>query len=833
LGRTAALRAASLANALWLLAAPVSALAQDTKQPFDITADEVEYQADRDVYIARGNVRIVQQGRTLTADRVIFNQKTNEGVAIGNVVVTQGEVGAVVPKPGRAGHAAPVAMGVAGDKLESDFLQFNVDSLLGVVFHGRLDSPKSNYKMSGDEIQKTGDQTYTFVNGHFTTCRCPNPDSREPWALTAKQADLQVDGYARARNASFEVLGIPIIWWPYVFYPLKRERETGFLFPDFGSTKQSGYYVSLPFFWAARDNVNVMLRPEWEEKRGFKPSVDTEYVFGQRGAGELYGTFINDQDISSSNPKTPFSPDRWAASWKHLQDLPFGAWLGVDAKALSDNLYTLDFRDFVRYFPDEFLQSFAFAGDQFGDAKRFALTGGVALADDLQNQTDRNRTPMLEQRLPDVQFDAMPQPIDALPGVVASSGVEYTHFAHLGSPSQRHLPRRELVDDQWYDTGADGIPDGRERDSNGVTVTFDANRDNGITEINGRFNEGELLADQGHRLLLQPRVAYPIRIADLFEVYPEVGYYGTFYDTDLQGAASRSLFTGRLDLSTEFRGPIDLPFGLGTASHRIVPFVTWVGVSNAGQNGNPLFVPPTAVPQDRLREIDVDNVTLDTGDRIQEANNVVFGVRNRLFKLDDSSLLGEVLVSAEYRAAQHDWGPAVLQGTTQLPAGLSLRFQSVYQVNKNEFTDGLAELGWQHPFGHAFSIGYRYLTDIPKLFEDFAFKDDRYQRFDPSFSRVNQISGNVRLQLTRQWAVTYLGSYSFENSFSLSHRFGLEYLSRCRCWAARLEIDDTVVRGFQWHLQYRLLGLGDDAAHPFSGRGSHVTNSSGKSYSLF
>jgi len=833
LGRTAALRAASLANALWLLAAPVSALAQDTKQPFDVTADEVEYQADRDVYIARGNVKVVQQGRTLTADRVIFNQKTNEGVAIGHVVVIQGEAGAAVPKPARPGHAAPVAVGVEGDKLESDFLQFNVDSLLGVVFHGRLDSPKSNYKMSGDEIQKTGDQTYSFVNGHFTTCRCPKPDAREPWALTAKQADLEVDGYARARNASFQVLGVPILWWPYVFYPLKRDRETGFLFPDFGSTKQAGYYVSLPFFWAARDNVNVMLRPEWEEKRGFKPSVDVEYVFGQRGAGELYGTFINDQDISSSNPKTPFSPERWGASWKQLQDLPLGGWLGVDAAALSDNLYTLDYRDFVRHFPDEFLESTAFAGDQFGDAKRFSATGSVALADDLQNQTDRKRTPMLEQRLPDVQLDAMPQPIDALSGVVASSGVEYTHFAHLGSPSQLHLPRRELVDDQWYDTGADGIPDGRERDVNGVTVAFDANRDNAITEINGRFNEGELLADQGHRLLVQPRLAYPLRIADLFEVYPEVGYSGTFYDTDLQGGASRSLFTGRLDLSTEFRGPLPLPFGLGIASHRIVPFVTWVGVSNAGQNGNPLFVPPTAVPQDRLRELDVDNVTLDPGDRIQEANNVVFGVQNRLFRLDDSSLLAEVLVSAEYRAAQHEWGPAVLQGSTQLPAGLNLRFQSVYQVDKNEFTDGLAELGWQHPFGHAFSVGYRYLTDIPKLFEDFAFKDERYERFDPSFSRVNQIYGNVRVQLTRQWAATYLGSYSFENSFSLSHRFGLEYLSRCRCWAARLEVDDTVVRGFQWHLQYRLLGIGDDAAHPFSGRGSHLTNSSGKSTNLF
>ena len=834
MGRTAALRAASLANALWLLSAPVSAPAQDTQKAFDITADEVEYQADRDVYIARGNVRIVQQGRTLTADRVIFNQKTNEGVAIGNVVVTQGEIGAAVPSPPRPGKPTPVAVGVAGDQLESDFLAFNVDSLLGVVFHGQLDSPKSNYKMSGDEIQKTGDETYVFRNGHFTTCRCPDPNSREPWALTAKQADLEVDGYARARNASFQVLGIPVLWWPYVFYPLKRDRETGFLFPDFGSTNQVGYYVSLPFFWAVRDNVNIMLRPEWNEKRGIKPSVETEYVFGQRGTGELYGTFIDDRKINSDDPKTPFSPERWAVTARQVQELPGGGWLAFKGEAVSDNLYTLDYRDLIRFFPDEFLTSSAFAGYGFGPDGRFSATAGVEVAQDQQNQSDRSRTPVLLQRLPDVQLAALPQPIDSVPGLLLSSGIEYTNFARFGSPSDRHLPRSELVRDQWYDTGADGIPNGRERDKQGVTVPFDANRDDFITEINGRFNEGEPLADQGSRLLMQPRIAYPIRVADLVTIYPEVGYSGTYYATELEGLAGRSLFTGRLDVSTELRGTLTLPFSLGTATHLLVPHVSWVGVSNAGQNGNPLFSPPTAVPQDRLRELDLDNVTLDPSDRIHDANSVVFGVGNRFFRIDDSSLLAEVLLSSEYRAAQGSWGPTVMQGSATLPAGFALRTQAAYEANRDGFYDGLAEVSWSHPFGHQASVSYRYLNDIPKLFEDFAFKDERYQRFSSTFTKVNQISGNLRIQLTRQWAVTYLGSYSFENTFSLAHRVGLEYVSRCRCWAARLEFDDTVVRGLQWHLQYRLLGLGDDAAHPFAGAGgvSHMQQT-GRGASIF
>jgi len=794
-------RPASLAFALWMFAAPAFAAAehQDFQAPFDVTGDEVEYQAERDAYIARGNVHITQQGRSLTADRVLFNNKTKKGVAIGNVKVIQGT-----------------------DVLQSDFLEFDVDTLLGVVFHGRLDSAKSNYQMEGEEVRKTGDQTYSFDKGRFSTCRCPDPNARRPWTLTAEKADLQVDGYARARNATFEVLGVPILWWPYVFYPLKRERETGFLFPSVGNSNKTGTYVDLPFFWAARDNVNVMLHPEYETKHGFKPAGDVQYVFGERGAGELYGTFNDDQNLDSSSPKTPFSQERWAASLRHLQELPDDAWLGLDALAVSDNLYTLDYRDFANRLPERYLLSNGLVGDDFGN--RFAASASVMTAQDMQNQADRNRNKVLLQRLPDVAFAALPQPIEAVSGLVASSGLEYTHFAAFGSPGG-HYPGSYRVKNQFYDVGADGVRDGLERDGTGTTVSFDANLDDAATardgtERDGRFEEGEPLADRGHRMVAQPRLAYPMRLADLVEVNPEVGYYGTLYDTDLQGTASRSLFTGRLDLRTEIRGTLPLPFGLGEASHLIEPHVTWVGVSSAGQNGNPLFVPTTARPQDRLRELDVANVMLDPSDRIRDADSVVFGVENRFFRSEDSSLLGELLVSSEYEAASSRWGPAVLQGAAQLPAGLRLRFQGVYEPDQTRFTDGLADFGWSHPFGHSLSLGYRYLRNIPEVFEAFTFKDERYQRFDQGFKLVNQVSGAARVQLTRQWAVTYVGSYSFENAFSLVNRFGLEYLSRCRCWAARFEVDNSVVRGFEWHIQYRLLGLGDDAAHPFTGRGS-------------
>ena len=46
----------------------------------------------------------------------------------------------------------------------------------------------------------------------------------------------------------------------------------------------------------------------------------------------------------------------------------------------------------------------------------------------------------------------------------------------------------------------------------------------------------------------------------------------------------------------------------------------------------------------------------------------------------------------------------------------------------------------------------------------------------------------------------------------------IEYISRCQCWAVRLELEDERQRGFQAALRYRIVGLGDDTVLPFENR---------------
>jgi lipopolysaccharide assembly outer membrane protein LptD (OstA) len=375
------------------------------------------------------------------------------------------------------------------------------------------------------------------------------------------------------------------------------------------------------------------------------------------------------------------------------------------------------------------------------------------------------------------------------------------------------------VNDQFYDVGFDGVQTGQERAGNGVKVAFDAHRDDDTATQAGpegdfRFQEGEPLADHGQRVIARPRLSYPFHVANVVEVVPEAGYYGTFYGSDLNGGDQRSLFTGRVDVKTKFRGSMALPFGLPEATHVVEPFVGWVGVSNASQGDNPLFVPETAVPQQRLRLLEPSNITRDPADRIPEANNVLMGVGNRFLSSASGRMLGEFSVYSQYQIADTKWGPAVASGLAILPLGFSVRGHAAIDFDTTSFSDGLLDFGWSR-WGHALSLRYRYVRDIPQVFENF-FRSNNSVDFTQDFNSINQLSGYGRFQATENWAMTYGGSFSFENSVSLINQLGIEYLSRCKCWAVRLEVDESKNNGIEWRLRYRLVGFGDQKQNLFA-----------------
>ncbi len=823
---------------LWVLGVGNASFAidEEKRMPFDLTAVEVEYDRGRELYIASGDVVIVQlePKRTLTADWITFSNRTQQGIASGNVVLVDGL-----------------------DTLNADFLQFHVSESQGIVFDGRLSSGERGYRMEGAEVRQTASEQYEFKKGVFTTCRCPD-EGREPWRIRAESADIEVGGYAVARNTTFDVLGVPVAWMPWMIYPLKTERTTGFLFPELNASSRGTGDIGIPFFWAARENINVTFTPAIVSGRGFKPKLLVDYVFGEESDGSLFASFLDDHRTDPPDPSTPFDKERWAFDLNHDQFLPWDMRLQADIQLVSDNQWPFDFRRFSEHRPDRYLDSVAFLTKHFeGESGAYAVVPSVRLTDDLQSPDDLDRDRFMLQRWPEVEFTGLAKPVARSP-FVGSFDVEYSFFQGFRKADDRFEGAID-VDKIFLDTGIDARPDGTERDAGGRFVVGDGSLDNaalGGPEGDGRFQEGEPLVDNGNRLILNPRVALPLQVGEILELQPELGVHQTFYESDERSFESRTLFTGRIDAQARMRRTFDLPFGMGKGVHILEPQFGYAIVSHSFQRKNPMFVPRTATPQKRIRQFDLDNVTRDVADRIESYHGFTVGFANRLYgegflesivpdwlpdvrpiRLDDEEedgkkeeleeelgvrrdttrLLVEGTLSASYQLSPSQPGSIYFEGRAYPGGGLFTRTIFGYDLDQAVFAEGLAQFGYSSPFGHDFVISHRYLREIPRFFESFRFNRERFDQFEEGFDRVNQASLFARLPLSRNWAVSYSGAYSFEQAISLGNQGAVEYISSCRCWAAQLRVTEDRVRGPRIDLQYTLVGLGNDAIRPFSG----------------
>ncbi|MEE9279997.1 MAG: hypothetical protein V3V67_07460, partial [Myxococcota bacterium] len=325
-----------LAAAAWVLSGTVlpsdtaAQLGRAAGANYVLTADEVAFDDTRGLYEAVGNVRVVQSdGQTLSADWVTYGAESGVGVAIGNVRIVDG------PQVVEAGFAA-----------------LNLNSGVSVAGQATLDSSEPGFIVEGDSIQRTDLNRYRIEHGTFTACRCPpraGDDERLPWEVEVREADVEIGGYGVARHLWFKTLGFPVAYLPWVIFPAKTERQTGFLLPSYGTSSRSGVEFELPFFWAAAPNLGLIAREKLMGRRGLKHSLTYEYLFGEGGwsEGGLAG-LPSDSRVDRDDPETRYSNDRWALWLRHEQPLGPGIRLGLDVKEVSDNDYVIDFRDLTR-----------------------------------------------------------------------------------------------------------------------------------------------------------------------------------------------------------------------------------------------------------------------------------------------------------------------------------------------------------------------------------------------------------------------------------------------------------------------------------------------------
>lgn len=166
------------------------------------------------------------------------------------------------------------------------------------------------------------DNMFYGANGTITSCT----DSVLHYHFSAKEIKRVSNDFLVARNVTMYVMGVPVMWLPFIFQDTRSGRRSGMLTPRFGITelvRNSPNYrrtvENLGYYFAFSDYVDLATSLDWrssadatEQDPGWtRWNGELRYRWLNRFASGRIGASINTLSNGTSNTQI---------SWSHAQD---------------------------------------------------------------------------------------------------------------------------------------------------------------------------------------------------------------------------------------------------------------------------------------------------------------------------------------------------------------------------------------------------------------------------------------------------------------------------------------------------------------------------------
>ncbi|MDA0706307.1 MAG: LPS assembly protein LptD [Proteobacteria bacterium] len=216
-----------------------------------------------------------------------------------------------------------------GTQIESDLAEFAYD-MGSVRFEG------ADFSLSGDgrgtaSVFEINQQGLLQLDGvSYTTC----PPGSNDWLIEAKDIDVDTNaGVATARGMKLRFQGVPILYAPYLSFPIGDARKSGVLTPDLGSTSRSGEEISLPFYLNLAPNYDATITPHFMSDRGLQLQTEFRYLT-ESSHGEAVADYLDNDDT--------FHDSRYLLGLQHMTQFGGGWRNQLDFRQVSDSQYFED-----------------------------------------------------------------------------------------------------------------------------------------------------------------------------------------------------------------------------------------------------------------------------------------------------------------------------------------------------------------------------------------------------------------------------------------------------------------------------------------------------------
>ena len=287
-----------------------------------------------------------------------------------------------VTMPGKVFYEDSV-LHISGSNAEYSFL--NENGHFSEVDYGLVGS---SAKGSASEIMLDSGNHSVLRELQFTTC----PGERAEWILTAKELELNFEkGMGKAKGAKLEFFDVPILYLPYMTFPIDDRRKSGFLYPFISTANDNGFEFSIPYYWNIAPNQDATLIPRYFTERGAMLTAEYRFITRRTGGSLNIDYMGNDSKTDERRFHYRINHDaRFSRRWRSR----------ILVDRVSDDQYFQDFSNSLAAASRQYLRSRA---GIYGGGHYWTFS---VIADDFQvvdDSVDEFNEPY--KRLPRIAFD--------------------------------------------------------------------------------------------------------------------------------------------------------------------------------------------------------------------------------------------------------------------------------------------------------------------------------------------------------------------------------------------------------------------------------------------
>jgi LPS-assembly protein len=692
-------------------AKPLAKILPRDHAQFDIDADFVEAQ-EREITTFIGNVDVTRADQRIKSHFATYDAIAETVLARDDVVYTD-----------------------KGMALLSDTLFLNLQNNTGKLRNSIFIVGNIPARGQARNAYFESMQLSRYEDAAYTTC----PPGNQDWVIHAERLNLDREqGWGIANNAWLKFMNIPFLYTPYMSFPIDDRRKSGLLAISFDSSEESGFGLTVPYYWNIAPNFDATIAPRLLTGRGFMLGGEFRYLT-DNSAGEIAAEVLT-YDRQKQQVRGQVSVLHSTVFTPELRGY-------IDGHFVSDNDYLDQLGNTLGITNNRHVHSQARLDYTTNDFSLLSRVDNYQTIDDTINDVDRPY-----RRLPQILFTTTARPVWET-GALADMYSEYVFFQQknrvtgqrldvrpsITYPMEREYgyihPKVTVAHTQYWYGG-----DNTELDSDGITkrqFSHSNSRTLPIASIDASLFLEQDINLGGMKFLhqIQPQ---------LFYVYIP---YKNQRDIPWFDSSKNDFSFFQLFRPNRFAGGDRI----GDTNHLTAAFTSSFVDAETGRERLRLSIGEIFYFQDRkVRLFGRECAQLESDD-----------FRCTPETRDFSNIIGELAAPLT--------NDLYLKGTVHWdPVDKKVRRRQV-------------ELQYHDENNVIINLGYRFRNDENNINNDEA-NISSINNLTDTF--INQIDGSFHLPIIQDWSIIGRMQYSFENEIILDSFLGFEH-DNC-CWRLRI-----------------------------------------------